>query len=360
MSGLAQIRARRRLRYARVGAIPRRREWFLQRMQPLRSSLRVLLWICGSATGFCHAQNLLPNPMFEEGLEQPTGWRLVGGEGRRLTNVNAKGSVLMVRGTGRDQTLWRTEPLALKSDSLYRLSFVGRCERSAAGGAAIAGSSTINRDFELTESWTRYGFVFRGPAGDPKEFIRLGQWHVTGSVFFAQAALSPVVATFRRIAPDVELGEGESIQDGIYRFKPSFNWSGANSHRPLLLNRATFNTDRWVFSSGSEIIYRLGLKGGSQVEGKVHASINFHTAGSLLVQASRDGANWLPLATCDGQRRGASLDLPVELFPADEIFVRLSCQGTDANLQVNSFEYESRLDRKSTRLNSSHVKISYA
>jgi hypothetical protein len=293
----------------------------------------------------CLAENILPNPKFDEGQNLPTGWKLVGTNGRRLPNARENQSALMVQGTGKSQTFWRSEPIVLKANSLYQLAFFARWQRVGTEGAAIAGPSTINRDFFLTESWARYGYVFSVPADDLKDFVRLGEWRVSGSVYFSDAALSPVVASFRRIGPEVELGEGESIQAGTYRFRPKFNGLSANYHRPLHLNRAAFNTDRWVFYSGSEIIYRLGVKGCAQARAKVNTTLNYHSGGSLQVDASRDRTNWVSVATCDGQRRSAATDLPANLFPADEMFVRLSCRGTNANLQVNAFEYESRLTK---------------
>src|SRR2546429_9047438 len=106
---------------------------------------RLTLWICGSAAGVCLAQNLLPNPTFDEGEDQPQGWNLVGASGRRLPKAYGNRSVLMVEGNGKSHTFWRTEPISLKPDSLYRVSFLGRWERADAEGAAIAGLATINR-----------------------------------------------------------------------------------------------------------------------------------------------------------------------------------------------------------------------
>ena len=145
---------------------------------------RVTLWICGSAAGVCLAQNMLPNPTFDEGQDQPQGWSLVGPSGSRLLKAYGNRSVLMVEGNGKSQTFWRTEPISLKPDSLYRLSFLGRWERANAEGAAIAGLGTINRDFLPTGSWTRYSYVFSCPeTKDSKDYVRLGEWHVSGSGF---------------------------------------------------------------------------------------------------------------------------------------------------------------------------------
>jgi len=328
---------------------PRTREAkksLFQQAPLVKNSLRLALWVCGTAAGIGLAENLLPNPKFDEVANQPAGWQLVGSTGQRLPNAHENRSALMVKGNGKSQTFWRTEPITLKPNSLYRFNFFGRWERANPEGGALAGPSTINRDFLLTETWARYSYVFSAPSSDaPKDFVRLGEWHVSGSVYFADAALSPVSATFRRIAPGIELGESESVQGGTYRFKPNFKGIGANYHRPLNVNRAAFNTDRWVFYSGSEVIYRLGVKGGGQARAKVDTSLNYHASGSLHVDASRDRTNWVSLAMCDGQRRSASVELPADLFPSDELFVRLSCRGTNSSLQVNAFEYESRLTK---------------
>jgi hypothetical protein len=307
----------------------------------------VALWICGSAVGGCLAQNLLPNSTFEQGKDQPAGWTLTAGKGRRIAKAHENQSALMVQGTGQSQVFWRTEPLPLKSESLYRLAFMARWERTNAEGVAIAGVSKVNRDFRLGEAWARYDYTFSAPAAeDPRDFVHLGEWHVAGSVYFADVSLRRVESFSRQIAPGVELGEGESIQGGTYRFNPDYKWSGANYHRPLVLNRANFNTDRIVFLSGSELIYKLGIKGVTQDRAKVSVTINYHSGGMLQIEAGLDRTNWSPAARLEGASRTAqAVNMPASLFPADELFVRLSCRGPDANLQVNRFEYESHLTK---------------
>ena len=308
---------------------------------PSRRALCAALWIfCGSAAGLCLAQNILPD--WEEGHDRPNRWQLVGTNGGRVPTLKS-GSALMVQGNGRDQVFWRTPGLALKPGSVYRLSFFLQGEGVAGEGVAFAGLSRVNRDFVPAGSGQRYGFVLCVPDDGTNDFVRLGEWHVKGNIAFAQAQLLPVVAIHKQIARDAELGEGESIEGGVYRFTPMYSSPAGNYHRPLLANRASFNTDRWTFSSGEQIIYRLGPGGSAQVEGKVQAYIKYSAGGSLHVDASRDGADWVSIAVFDNQRPGGWSDLPERLFPADWIFIRLSCHGTNANLQVNPFAYESRL-----------------
>ena len=304
----------------------------------------ILLAMGMGAPGLGVAQNVLSD--LDEGRQKPNGWFVVGADGGWIPSARNGHHALLVRGNGRDQVYWRTESTGVKPGSLYRLSFFGRSEGETGDGAAFAGLNRVNRDFIPTVSWQRFAFVLDVPADDNNEFARLGQWHLRGGMYFSEAQLLPVVAVHKRIVGGAELGEGERILGGVYRFRPSYNWLGGSYHRPLLTNRASFNSDRWVFSSGAEVIYRLGIDHFTQVEGKVGLSINYFVAGSLRMDASRDGLTWVTIATYDGKNRGGSRDLPKELFPVEHLFVRLSCQGTNGNLQVNSFEYESHVAQK--------------
>ena len=104
-------------------------------------------WLgCAMATlffvGVLCADALLPNGGFEQGRDQPTGWHLIGLHGRRVASAHEGRSAVMVDGNGNDESFWRTEGIALKPGSLYRLSFDARQENAAGGGAAIAGLSS--------------------------------------------------------------------------------------------------------------------------------------------------------------------------------------------------------------------------
>ncbi len=54
----------------------------------------------------------------------------------------------------------------------------------------------------------------------------------------------------------LELGEAESVRGGLYRFQPDLNWEGANSGRVIATNRVGFNSNRWLFNPGSELVFR--------------------------------------------------------------------------------------------------------
>jgi hypothetical protein len=302
------------------------------------------------AAGLCsHAQNLLPDPGFEEGRQQPAGWRLADGAGEWARSEAAGASrVLRARGNGQDQSVWRTEALRLKPGGLYALRFRGRRLPDASGGTALAGTSRVNRDFPLDAEWREYRFVFRQPDDVKDDFIRLGQWHVKGAVEFDDAELLPVLAGHLLIAGpggrETPLGEAEQVRQGVYRFAPSYGWEGAAFHRPLWRGTAGFNSDRWLFTPGGELSYRFALPGCAQTSAQVSVAINYHVAGSLLVEASRDGEQWTRLGAFDGRNRGGTCKVPATWLPAKDIFVRLRTPDPGTSLQVSRCEYEARLD----------------
>ncbi len=285
----------------------------------------------------CFSQNLLPNAGLEEGSTQPLGWKISGGAGEWSPQSHSGKRSLMVEGTGKNSNFWRTETLALKPGGLYRLSFYARREATTTGGCVISGLSRVNRDFRPSESWERYSFVFSVPDNGASDYVRLGQWEMKGRVFFDDVELCPVLVSSGGWSGS--LAEGETIENGLYRFQPDFGWTGANYHRPLFLNRASFNSERWVFSPGAELIYAFS-PGESQPNARINLTINHYTSGSLRVDASRDGKTWQTAASYDGKHRNGATNLPASLFPAERIYVRLSMPEKEGNLQVNSFTYE--------------------
>ena len=305
-----------------------------------------LLALAGAAC----AQNLLPNPGFENGAAGSVpGWRLAEGAGEWTTDTAAPTNhILRVRGNGDDQAAWRAERVPLQPGALHALHFRARRGPDASGGTAVAGTGRVNRDFPLDSDWRAYSFTFREPDDATNDFVRLGQWHVKGAVEFDDAELLPVLAshTFGSGTGTnrFQFGESESIQDSIYRFAPNFGWSAANFHRPLWRATANFNSDRWVFSPGAEVVYRFALADLVQTNARVSVGIGYHVAGALRVEASRDGEQWTALATFDGKKPGGACDVPADLMPATNVFVRLKTPDANANLQVNRCDYEARVN----------------
>ncbi len=298
-------------------------------------------------SGTALTQNLLPNPRFEEGTTSPAGWLLEGAGEWAHAPAAGTNRVLCVRGGGGDSAVWRTGRLPLQPGGLYVLRFRGRRLPDASGGTAVSGSGAVNRDFPLGPDWGSYAFVFRQPDNGVDDFMRLGHWHVRGALEFDDTELWPVRAVHRRVAwpggPEEELGEGEVVLGGRYQFSADLGWFGANAHRPLVRATARFNSDRWLFQPGAEVVYRFAPAGRAQTAVRVRAGLNHHEAGGLEVQFSRDGVSWSPLGRLDGARRAAEFVLPEEALPATEVWVRLHAVGAETSLQLNRLDYEAVL-----------------
>src|SRR5438477_1729972 len=279
---------------SRCGTVIAEKKFRLRLRQPLKNSLLAVLLLCGLA-GICLAQNILPG--LDTGRDRPTGWRLVGTNGLRVAKAAGAPEALNVVGNGNDQSFWQADRIAVVPGSVYSLTFFARAEGESGQGVAISGLKRVNRDFVPVGTRQEYGFIFNVPTDETDDLIRLGQWHLKASLSFDTPALLPVIALHRRIAPGAELGEGESVRAGVYRFRPSFGWMGANYHRPLFANRASFNSDRWVFASGAEVIYRLGFPGSAQLGGRVQVAFGHYAGGLLQVDASREGRDWIAVAT---------------------------------------------------------------
>ena len=302
--------------------------------------------LCAGALRPAAAQNLLPNPGFEDGTNAPAGWRLSDAKlGAWSPSAHQGRHALAVSGAGKESSSWRVERVPLTPGGVYRLRFWGRHDANTSGGCAVTGTGRVNRDFRFSEQWQPYSYIFSAPSEGITDFVRLGQWETKGNLFFDDAELLPVKVTHLQCAGGVELGEGERIEKGTYQFCPNFGWQGANFHRPLSVNRATFNSDRWCFAAGAEVVWRFALPGLKQTSAHVRVGVGYYVAGALRIDASRDGRAWTAVANCDGKQRSTNAALPDALFPASEVFVRLSTPDKPSNLQVNALDYDAALDQ---------------
>ena len=295
----------------------------------------------------------VPNPSFELGAGAPDAWRLCDGAGSWLAGDAAAGNrSIAVRGTGDDLSYWRSDPLALVPGQIYRLSF--SCRRlDGTGGAPISGPILANRCLPgATDAWKPFESFFvaqKNPSPD-NSWLRFGQWHVPGGVAFDDVRLERVQAVYARQA-DVQLGAGEAIKGHAYSFQAPFNAPSANHSRALAWQQCYFNTNRWVFGEGSEVVYRHHIEGRRQLSAAVSLSISHYVAGALAVDFSTDGETWQVL----GEMRDVSsqrFQIPTAAVPAPELWIRLSARaqkrvGTDGDagsLQVGTYAYEATLE----------------
>ena len=251
-------------------------------------------------------------------------------EGRRAIGV---------RGTGEDSVAWRTADLKLPPGGTYMFRFRTQANGS---GTIVSGLEDVNRDFAPDAQWSTHSFAFRVPDGPAPASLHLGQWHLKGEALFDSAELFPVQAVHTRDG-NLELGAGERIEGGVYTDTHQLSWQGSTIHRTLFRQNAHFNSNRWCFGPGSEVVYKHALP--SQMNGgEVHLNVNYHTAGTLLVSASNDRQNWTQVASA--QKTGAiEAKLPAAILPASEIFIRMQAEGQNATIQVDAYTFQAQLEK---------------
>lgn len=271
------------------------------------------------------------------GDEVPTGWHLSGGRGRWVDR-----QWLEVTGDGQDSNFWG-RPCRLTPVRLYR--FEMRARQTQGTGCVVSGPARINRDYRLSSEWTTVHYVFRVPDVEQEDVVRLGQWHMQGTVQFDSVRLAPVLPVHREFGALI-LGQGEELREGVYKFHGTFGQQASNYHRVLQRATATFNSNRWCFGSDSQVVYRFALPDRPLQSFRAEANVNYHTGGGCRMDVSRDGQRW---ETVD-ERRGLgslSAELSDSWFPAQQIWLRLrSFPGS--TLQVDRIDVEAKVDNKET------------
>jgi len=297
--------------------------------------------VCAMAAG-------LPNPSFEAGEKAPEGWRLEGKGEWTAGRTGQHGA--SVTGTGDNSSFWRTVGYRLEPNTLYRLSFWAKADHTT-GGCVISGPTFCNRDFRAKGEWERNSFVFLTPAelGDD-DYLRFGQWHVAATVTFDDIELEPTQAVHQCFG-DVVLGEGESVSGRDYTFRAPLNAEGANHSRPLASFRCGFNSNRWVFYDGAEVVYRHAVAGRKQTAASVEITSQYYVSGQCTIEASTDGQAWTLIGSLD-KASTARAEIPAKLLPAEAVFIRLRGTGKEkdtlrskpGNFQIHEYRYSATVD----------------
>jgi len=180
-------------------------------------------------TNIAAAQNLVPNPSFEQGLTSPSGWRLNGGIGKWENFGRTGKKCISVTGNGSDSNAWECTDWKPEVGRLYLVRYFVRRSPGSAGGTPITGFSTVNRDawdVPYDGNWHMRQFVCRTPIqrdtgqGTGDTVLRFGQWHVKGTVAFDDVEVLPVVAVHKLVGQGTgDKGQGgrrlkEAMKDG--------------------------------------------------------------------------------------------------------------------------------------------------
>jgi hypothetical protein len=293
------------------------------------------------------AQNLAPNPSFENGVNAPTSWTLSSGKGQWEHFGRSGKRCVSATGDGENANSWQT-PFAGEPGQTYLVRY-WLMSKDATGGTPITGFNAVNRDVPAAPEWKRYAYVAALPKDTSDIALRFGQWHVKGTVFFDDVEVVKVTPVHARHG-NLTLGSGEQIRGGRYTFRTNLGGFASNYARCLYEHTAAFNTDRWVLggpaserdiSSGRYVVYRHEVAGHPLTAATVRARVGYYESGECIVEASKDAAQWVEVGRIN-PKVNAALEAPVvsSLFPAVSLFVRIRSTG---NLQVNAYGLEGTL-----------------
>ena len=307
--------------------------------------LALLLAVAMTACCAAGAQRLASS--FARDVNVPGGWRVEGGPGKHDTRAG----IVSLSGTGDDMSYWRRDVPGLRPGATYRVRFRVRALPGSATRTVISGLDVCNRDYGASTQWRTESFVFTTPRDVASAFARLGQWHLKGTVQFSDFTLSPVQPVYRR-EKGVTLGAGETVSGTEYEFAAPLGDEGSNSARTLASHTAPFNSNRWVFASGHEVVYRLGVPQARQTAARVVVNVNYYVGGACVVEASADGTNWIEAGRLSAVGR-RTLTIPERLLPAREVWLRLrgesaiDAAGNSAPgaFQIDALRYTATLER---------------
>ncbi len=232
--------------------------------------------------------------------------------------------------SGKDSALWTTPCDVLQPATLYRFKFHAR--RTGGSGSVVAGPECVNRDYgDVGPEWTWFSHCFRTPDNLPKSIsMRFGQWQGSETVECDAMQVVEVVPIVKRCGDlhtvSLFLETGESLDADGFHFNATFDGEGANYHRALVYSTAHFNSNRWCFGDGSQVIYATPiLFSGIMNEGRkaqIQVNVNYRTGGRCVVDVALGDpaklteltdADWVPLGDVDAVRT-ATFDVPDSLM----------------------------------------------
>lgn len=287
---------------------------------------------------------------FEQGgkvddIFTPDGWTIDSEHGSVVEPGYESKHALLVRGNGGNDAAWISIPLPVEPGQYYEFSFRAKTGPDTSGGSAVSGPTFANHDYWLGQEWKQYAFVFKVPSGQTEIRCRLGQWRVKGTLLFDGANLAPVNPIHSQRG-NLSLGLGERIDKTKYSATHELDDQGSNSCRFLDDFTAHFNSNRWLIDPSASITYRHELPGASFKQAKVRINLNYHTAGSCVIEAKTDRKDWTILGELSDTNQ-ADLKIPSDLLPAKTIFIRIQGKA-DTNgqctLQIDRYGFLSEMD----------------
>jgi hypothetical protein len=271
-------------------------------------------------------------------------WHLSSGKAQWRSNGADGGGALLVTGNGEDTAEYTLTLHNLPSFTPCRLRFYARVIKGSVTGTVTAGLDNCNRDYSVTDQWQEYSQIMMTSGDTHNAQLHLGQWHLKGTVLFEHVTLDKLEAV-NHSSQAISMGMGESIQNGEYQIELPAGADTTNYSAALLPSNISFNTNRWVFFSPTELIFAAGKKGMEQTSGSLSLDISYYTGGVCEVDGSIDGGNtWLSIGKAS-QLGSASFSLPSALYPSSSLLLRI--KGTSASgspgFQIDQITYTGKL-----------------
>jgi len=308
-----------------------------------------------SAVSQSASAQVVPNGSFDEGVTTPTGWQLSGGVGTwEKEGRTADSRCISVTGDGKSSNYWKCPSVVLEPGKIYRINFWTKSSPDAGGEFVITGNPSCNFDWGHANKWTYRTTTAKVPPYRPEQqFIRFGQWHATGKVYFDDIGVTEVQAVHLPVGR-ASFSEGERIWNNQYEFVMPLK-QGINIARPLAECTAPFDTDRWRLTGDARLVFRhevSDMKGPAYrlSGGRVKTSVIHWARGLCVVEASRDGETWTHLGQID-KDGAAEFRLPDEFEDSTVVLVRLygekkEDEKRDPSLQVDGYMFSATLDHQ--------------
>lgn len=302
---------------------------------------------------------------------------------------------------------WKSAPFDVTPGGLYRFS-MNACWFGGSRGCLPAGIDGVTNDYAPSDTETPESLctrIIRIPDGSSTARLTVGRWESDKTLRFTKPTFVPVrpiynaVASARNAAAKVSVTKdgapvvGATVSDGVrhavtaddgvatfaskyagdflplafgekingtkYRFYSFKNGDSGNFDRTLEFANASFNSNRWCFSNGAEVIYKIRLQpvkiGADAAEqpeplkftdGKFTVDVQYHKGGRLIVEAGTDGRTWKTVGTAEAN--GIVAGTPEGFFASavETVYVRCRAEKTDSDaaFQVYSVRFDATVD----------------
>lgn len=248
---------------------------------------------------------------------------------------------LTLSAAGETSYAWASRSMPFKPQGVYRLRFRLRGEQAT--GTVTSGAPFANVDVtSVGPEWREVSNFFVAPEGVTAAPLHLGQWHLSGKVFFDDVQITPVTPLYARKG-DMALGEGEQITGNTYSFQAPLNTACRNHSRPLKASTAHFNSDRWCLSENTWVVYQHQLPKRAWSQPLLNITCGYYVGGQAAIESSADALTWSRIGSITNT---GSVTLPLDPTVA---YIRLRGEK-NCSLQIHSYAFSATMTGEPLRL----------